>query len=75
MDKKEKMLREAVRDHYQCNGKYACEDVLIAGSAKEFALGFEAGWDVCLKHLCEIPWDEAMNEIVNYCKEKKKQQL
>ena len=26
MDKKEEMLREAVHDHYQCNGKYACEE-------------------------------------------------
>lgn len=26
MDKKEEMLREAVHEHYQCNGKYACEE-------------------------------------------------
>lgn len=28
------------------------------------------GWNACLKHLASMPWDEAMNEIVNYCKEK-----
>ena len=26
MTRKEEMLREAVHDHYQCNGKYACEE-------------------------------------------------
>lgn len=28
--------------------------------------GFYAGWDAALKHLGEIPWDEAMNEICNH---------
>ena len=27
---------------------------------------FIVGWDACLKHLGEIPWDEAMNEIANH---------
>lgn len=35
---------------------------------------FMVGWDACLKHLGEIPWDEAMNEIANHveanCSEK-----
>lgn len=38
--------------------------------AEEFAEGFGVGWNACLEHLASIPWDEAMNEIVNYCKEK-----
>lgn len=38
---------------------------IIGEYADEFAKGFEAGWDACLKHLGEIPWDEAMNEICN----------
>lgn len=29
-------------------------------------LSFMEGWDACLKHLGEIPWDEAMNEIANH---------
>lgn len=28
------------------------------------------GWNACLEHLASIPWDEAMNVIVNYCKGK-----
>lgn len=80
MDKKEEMLREAVHDHYQCNGKYACEERAycrfcegenIAHDcdedcfADEFSEGFLYGWDACLKYLGEIPWNEAMNEICN----------
>lgn len=79
MDKKEEMLREAVHRHYQCNGEYACEERAycrfcdgenIAHDcdedcfADEFSEGFLSGWDACLKYLGDIPWDEAMNEIV-----------
>ena len=32
---------------------------------------FIVGWDACLKHLGEIPWDEAMNEIANHISELK----
>lgn len=35
--------------------------------AKDLAeCAFMVGWDACLKHLGEIPWDEAMNEIVEH---------
>lgn len=41
---------------------------------EESRTGFMVGWDACLKHLGEIPWDEAMNEIANHveanCSEK-----
>ena len=81
MDKKEEMLREAVHNHYQCNGKHACEERAycrfcegenIAHDcdedcfADEFSEGFLYGWDACLKHLGEIPWNEAMDEITNH---------
>ncbi len=81
MDKKQEMLREAVHKEYLCNGKYACTERTYCrfcdgGNtahdcddecyAEEFALGFEAGWDACLKYLGEVPWNEAMNEIANY---------
>lgn len=79
MDKKEKMLREAVHQHYQCNGKYACEERAYCRfcdgeniahdcdedcCADEFSEGFLAGWDACLKYLASLPLDEAANEIV-----------
>lgn len=32
---------------------------------------FMAGWDACLKHLGDIPWDKAMNEIVEYIRTKR----
>lgn len=79
MDKKEEMLREAVHDHYQCNGKHACEERAYCRfcegeniahdcdedcCADEFSEGFLAGWDACLKYLASLPLDEAANEIV-----------
>lgn len=81
MDKKEEMLREAVHQHYQCNGEYACVERAycrfcdgenIAHDcdedcfADEFSEGFLSGWDACLKYLGDIPWDKAMNEICNH---------
>lgn len=38
--------------------------------AEEFAEGFKVGWNACLEHLASMPWDEAVNVIVNYCKGK-----
>ena len=29
---------------------------------------FMVGWDACMKHLASLPWDEAVNEIVNHIK-------
>ena len=83
--KKEELLREAVHQHYQCDGKYPCEERAYCRfcegkniahdcdedcCADEFAEGFEVGWNACLEHLASMPWDEAMNVIVNYCKGK-----
>lgn len=42
----------------------------LSGPRGSFRKGFCSGWNACLKHLASIPWDEAMNEIANYCKEK-----
>ncbi len=85
MDKKEEMLREAVQKEYLCNGKYACSerdycrfcegkntahDCDYECYADEFAKGFDAGWDACLKHLSTMTREKAINEIKNYCKRK-----
>lgn len=29
-------------------------------------LSFMPGWDSCMKYLDSLPWNEAMNEIVNH---------
>lgn len=34
----------------------------------DIRMAFEEGWDACMKHLAEIPWDKAMTEIVDYAK-------
>ena len=81
MTRKEELLKEAVQKEYLCNGKYACSERTYCQfcegentahdcdddcCADEFAEGFEAGWDACLKYLGEIPWNEAVNEIVKH---------
>ncbi|MGN1217924.1 MAG: hypothetical protein ACI4TD_08105 [Phocaeicola sp.] len=84
MGVKEQKAKEAINDFYLCNSeKYGCEHkkdcVYCDGkkraseckdecSADEFLAGFNSGWDACIKHLAEIPWDKAMTEIVDYAK-------
>ena len=34
------------------------------------ACAYMAGWDACMEYLAGLPLDEAINEIVNNCKEK-----
>lgn len=34
----------------------------------DIRMAFEEGWNDCIKHLAEIPWDKAMSEIVDYAK-------
>ncbi len=90
MTRKEEMLREAVHDHYQCNGKYACEERAYCRfcdgeniahdcdedcCADEFSEGFLAGWDACLKYLGNIPWNEAMDEIANHIETNRSEKL
>lgn len=38
-------------------------------------LSFMEGWDACLKYLGEIPWNEAMNEIVNHIETNRSEKL
>jgi hypothetical protein len=85
ISKKEELLREAVHQHYGCNGEYPCEEreyCRFGGGmndasdceclAEGFADGFDVGWMACMEHLATIPRDEATNVIVDYCKEKEK---
>ena len=79
MEKKEEMLRNAIHQHYHCNGKYACGERAYCRfcdgeniahdcdedcCADEFSEGFLAGWDACLKHLATLPLDEAISDII-----------
>lgn len=36
---------------------------------------FMVGWDACLKYLGEIPWNEAMNEIVKHIETNRSEKL
>lgn len=60
--KKEEIANEAVEAYMNMEN--------ISGPLGSFKKGFLAGWDACMKNLAELPWDEAINEIVNNCKEK-----
>lgn len=52
--------------------KYGMERARMTSEHESWELtdAYKSRWDTCLKHLASIPWDEAMNEIVNYCKGK-----
>lgn len=60
--KKEEQAKEAIEAYMNMEN--------ISGPLGSFKKGFFAGWDACMKYLSELPWDEAMNEIVNNCKKK-----
>lgn len=74
INKKEELLREAVHQHYQCDGKYPCEeraycrfcegmndanDCSDECFAEEFAEGFEAGWDAGAKWRVNSVWHDS----------------
>lgn len=46
--------------------------MVLSCHAEKFHNGFMIGWDACLEHLSKIPWDKAMNEIVDYAKANRK---
>lgn len=79
MSKKEELLREAVHQHYQCNGKYPCEeraycrfgkgmndanDCSDECFAEEFAEGFKAGWDAGAKWRVNSIWHDASEKPI-----------
>lgn len=55
-----------IGDDRFCEGQNIAHDCDEDCFAVEFYKGFLSGWDACIKHLGEIPWDEAMNEICNH---------
>ena len=81
----EKAAKKAVQNHFQCNGKYPCEernycefynghnsafDCNEDCGADDFNEGFLAGAKHVLDHLCSIPWDEAIRQLAEYAEEK-----
>ena len=81
----EKAAKEAVQDHFQCNGKYPCEerdycefcngynyafDCKEDCDADSFNEGFMAGARYILDHLCNLPWDDAVVDICQYAAQK-----
>lgn len=44
----------------------ACRPLWRTGYEQVCMTDFIAGWDACLKHLGEIPWDKAIGEITEY---------
>lgn len=33
-------------------------------------IGYRKGWNDCMNHLARLQWDEAINEIANYIRQK-----
>ena len=48
---------------YEYSKRVSCGNPMTKDLAE---CAFIVGWDACLKHLGEIPWNEAMNEIANH---------
>lgn len=49
----------------------ACRPLWRTGYEQVCMTDFIAGWDACLKHLGEIPWNEAIGEITEYIQTKR----
>ena len=43
----------------------ACRPLWRTGYEQVCMADFIAGWDACLKYLGDIPWDEAMKEVID----------
>lgn len=60
-----------VRRYHKHSGvieKYGMERARMTSEHESWELkeAHEAGWDACMEYLATMPWDKAMNEIVNY---------
>lgn len=59
------MTRKDIEKAAEEYANEACRPLWRLGSEQVCMADFIAGWDACLKHLGEIPWDEAMREIID----------
>lgn len=64
-----------VRRYHKHSGvieKYGLERARMTSEHESWELteAYEAGWDACMEYLATMPWEEAVNVIVNYCKGK-----
>lgn len=60
------MTRKDIEKAAEEYANEACRMFWRAGNEQVCMADFIAGWDACLKHLGEIPWNEAMDEITNH---------
>ena len=63
MGKKEEQAREYAKSRYGNNGYETGNEI---AKVQACTVGYIAGWDDCMKHLAELPWNEAVNEIVKH---------
>ncbi len=78
MDNKEELAKQAVNEHYQCNGKYPCSERAYCRFcngknnahncnedcyADEFNEGFYAGWDAAVNYLANLPFDKMLKHF------------
>lgn len=84
----EKAAKEAVQDHFQCNGKYPCEernycefcnghnsafDCNEDCGADDFNEGFFVGAQWMADRLCHLPLDRMVQELTEYINQKEEQ--
>lgn len=63
ISKKEGLAREYAKSRYGNNGHESGNEI---SKVQACTVGYIAGWDDCMKHLAELPWNEAVNEIVKH---------
>lgn len=75
MSKKEDLAREYADNLMKTSRPYHVQEYGMqrAKNVADFDVyyveqAYEDGWDACMKHLASLPWDEAVNEIVNHIK-------
>lgn len=73
MSKKEDLAREYADNLMKTSRPYHVQEYGMqrAKNVADFDVyyieqAYEEGWDACLKYLGNIPWDEAVNEIVKH---------
>ena len=65
------MTRKDIEKAAEEYANETCRSLWRTGYEQVCMADFIAGWDACLKHLGEIPWNEAIGEITEYIQTKR----